>query len=291
MKMIKIALITMLSTSIFVACDNQQEVVPQTSALATADSTILESSNNKANINGKLFDEVHIQFFFNDNIAGNAEQTKTFGEFETRIERFVRFNSAGAYSFRSAVERFLRVRQVDTNFRTESYFYRLGFRVDGSVPEGGGNPAFALPTTTPDPDVAPSPDKDVVSDTQLAQAGLKRLYAFISDNRRDFVFSAGQEAESLLAAGSGYTNVSRGHGSDSQGVVRFIADAIDTPNSTDLLVFINGNEPNTAPLFRYRNPSLGTHVHLVGFNNPEAQAFIDAGFMKEEPELGYVYVQ
>ena len=176
------------------------------------------------------------------------------------------------------------------------YRYRLGFRIDGSVQEGGNNPAFALPTTTPSSRVAPSPDRDMVSDAQLEQAGLKRLYAFIGNNGRDFVFAAEQEAQNLLEAGSGYTNVSRGFGERDVSGPGFlssinIAEDIGTPNSTDLLIFTNGDEPNTAPLFRYRNTSLGTHVHLVGSNNPEAQAFIDAGFSKEEPALGYVYIQ
>ncbi len=290
MKMTKIALIATLVAPLFVACDNQQQVVPQTSALTFADSTSLGGRNMEIHSNSKVFSGVFATLQYNDNIAGNAEQPETFGEYETRIERFVRFNAAGAYSFQSAVDRFLIDPGADRTYR-----YRLGFRIDGSVQEGGNNPVFALPTTTPSSRLAPSPDRDIVSDAQLEQAGLKRLYAFIGNNGRDFVFAAEQEAQNLLREGSGYVNVSRGFGElevtgigsrDSN-----IAEDIGTPNSTDLLIFTNGDEPNTAPLFRYRNTSLGTHVHLVGSNNPEAQAFIDFGFIKEEPELGYVYKQ
>ncbi len=277
-----------LSVLLFGGCENGQEVVPQTGALAYLDSTSLENKNHKIRTNSKAFDEFDISFRYGDNIVGNVEQPESFGEFDTFEERFVRLNSAGAYSFQSAVSRTL-----DPGNGNE-YRYRLGFRIVASILEGDNNAAFALPTTTPDVNRAPSPDRDVISDAALEQAGLRRLYAFVGNNGRDFVFAAGQEAQNLLQVGSGYVNVSRGSGIfDPSGPFSArtsnIAEDLGTPKSTDLLIFINGNEPNTAPLFRYRNPKLGTHVHLVGSNNPEAQAFIDAGFMKEEPPLGYAY--
>ncbi len=291
MKIKKILLGMLVSVVVFTACEDQQEVVPEESVLTSEYPIILMDSDDRSDASGRAFNDLEITFITNGPVIGSEFQPRSFGDLEVLIEPFARYNSNGAYSFLSGIGRNL-------IFPNDGLIeYQLGFRipnsnVDGRNPNGTINPAFSLPTTTPAASFAPSPDSETRSDADLANIGLKRLYAFINRNGRDLVFSAGEEAQNLLI-NPDFINVSRGvgraSGPNTEPVNNVsVAALLETPQATDLLIFTDDRYENTVPLFRYSNTTLGTRVHIAGENNPEIAAFERAGFRLDGPEIGWV---
>ncbi len=232
-----------------------------------------------------FFNSLFMRFEEDDNVEGQSGFLDLSDDITVYVENILRWRNpaTGGYSYESEIFRSL----FNFNF---DLAYRLGERSLNSEPEGvppnGGptQPAFAIPTTTPSSFTAPT-----LSNDQLQQVGLRRLYLFVDQSRKDFVFSSGQEASSLLL-NPNYINISRGTGVDGdQG--DNVALIIGDPNGSDMYIYVDGGQ-GRQPLYRYSNPSLGVRFHAIGpLGSNEGNALINTntGWVLDSTEpIGYV---